>query len=297
MRARHRCRSENVREVRAHAGSTSWPCRPSTQRSKRSASTFSGRGGAAKRGSLMATIASQHVERSPAQSRGRDGGPRFDPDRSRDDGDGLPRFSCRTTSTRSSTRRSMPRSFRCYEQGEPLDKITLDEELKTRGVLEKVGGMSYLSSLMNTVPTAASVEYYAKIVREKSTLRGLIHAGTSVTQIGFEAEVGRRRRRRPQRADRLRGRTAASDAASSTRSRTCSRKPSNRSTGSTTAAATAPASRRASATSTSSRPGFSPATSSSSPPVRRWARPPRTHAGRLRREGRAASRSRSSRWK
>jgi replicative DNA helicase len=57
-----------------------------------------------------------------------------------------------------------------------------------RGVLEKVGGMSYLSSLMNTVPTAASVEYYAKIVREKSTLRGLIHAGTVITQIGFEAE-------------------------------------------------------------------------------------------------------------
>jgi replicative DNA helicase len=75
-----------------------------------------------------------------------------------------------------------------FEKGQPLDKITLNDELKTRGVLEKVGGMSYLSSLMNTVPTAASVEYYAKIVREKSTLRGLIHAGTVITQIGFEAE-------------------------------------------------------------------------------------------------------------
>ncbi len=44
---------------------------------------------------------------------------------------------------------------------------------------------------MDTVPTAASAEYYANIVREKSSLRVLIHAGTQITQLGYE---GRRRR-------------------------------------------------------------------------------------------------------
>ena len=75
-----------------------------------------------------------------------------------------------------------------YERGEPLDKITLAEELRTRGLLDNVGGLAYLTSLMDTVPTAASAEYYAQIVREKSALRGLIHAGTQITQIGFESE-------------------------------------------------------------------------------------------------------------
>jgi replicative DNA helicase len=75
-----------------------------------------------------------------------------------------------------------------YERGEPLDKITLAEELRRRNLLEKVGGIAYLSSLMDTVPTAASAEYYANIVREKAALRGLIHAGTLITQIGFENE-------------------------------------------------------------------------------------------------------------
>ncbi|BDE07462.1 replicative DNA helicase [Vulcanimicrobium alpinum] len=78
--------------------------------------------------------------------------------------------------------------FALYERGEPLDKVALAEELKNRGLLDKVGGMAYLSSLMDTVPTAASAEYYAKIVREKSSLRGLIHAGTQITQLGYESE-------------------------------------------------------------------------------------------------------------
>jgi replicative DNA helicase len=75
-----------------------------------------------------------------------------------------------------------------YERGEPLDKITLAEELRSRSLLDKVGGLPYLTSLMDTVPTAASAEYYAQIVREKSALRGLIHAGTQITRIGFEQE-------------------------------------------------------------------------------------------------------------
>lgn len=78
--------------------------------------------------------------------------------------------------------------FSLFERGEPLDKVTLSEELKQRGLLDKVGGLAYLTSLMEAVPTAASAEYYAKIVEEKAQLRRLIHAGTQITQIGFEAE-------------------------------------------------------------------------------------------------------------
>jgi replicative DNA helicase len=55
-------------------------------------------------------------------------------------------------------------------------------------MLDKIGGLAYLNSLMDTVPTAASAEYYARIVRDKATLRGLIHAGTQVTRLGYESE-------------------------------------------------------------------------------------------------------------
>ena len=75
-----------------------------------------------------------------------------------------------------------------FDRGEPLDKITVSEELRRRDALERVGGLAYLSSLMDTVQTAASATYYAKIVREKSVLRSLIHAGTRITQFGYEAE-------------------------------------------------------------------------------------------------------------
>jgi hypothetical protein len=75
-----------------------------------------------------------------------------------------------------------------FESGRPLDKVALAEELRSHGMLEKVGGLAYLSSLMDTVPTAASAEYYAKVVREKAMLRGLIHAGTRITQLGYESE-------------------------------------------------------------------------------------------------------------
>lgn len=75
-----------------------------------------------------------------------------------------------------------------YERGEPLDKITVSEELRRRGALERVGGLSYISALMDTVQTAASARYYATIVREKSVLRSLIHAGTEITALGYEGE-------------------------------------------------------------------------------------------------------------
>jgi replicative DNA helicase len=75
-----------------------------------------------------------------------------------------------------------------YEKGEPVDKISLVEELRTRGQLERIGGPAYLSSLTESIATASSAEYYARIIREKSLLRGLIHAGSQVANLGFEGE-------------------------------------------------------------------------------------------------------------
>lgn len=66
------------------------------------------------------------------------------------------------------------------EQDEPVDLITLQEELRKRGKLEDCGGTEYLMALVDSVPTAANVEYYAKIVEQKSILRRLIAAGTEI---------------------------------------------------------------------------------------------------------------------
>ncbi len=73
-------------------------------------------------------------------------------------------------------------------RGQPIDKITVGELLRERKHLEKCGGMAYLGALMETVPTSASVEYYATIVREKAQLRMILSAGRQLVDIGFEGE-------------------------------------------------------------------------------------------------------------
>ena len=59
-------------------------------------------------------------------------------------------------------------------KSEPIDLITLTEELKKQGHLDDVGGISYITSLSTIVPTTSNVKYYADIVKEKSVLRKLI---------------------------------------------------------------------------------------------------------------------------
>jgi replicative DNA helicase len=75
---------------------------------------------------------------------------------------------------------------RLYEQGSPIDIITLSEDLKAEGVLQQVGGASYLTQLTNTVPTATHAEQYAGIVATKSIRRRLIAASNEIAQIGFD---------------------------------------------------------------------------------------------------------------
>lgn len=76
-----------------------------------------------------------------------------------------------------------------YNKREPTDFITLSDELDRRGLLDEVGGVTYLSSLLNTVPTAVHVEYYGRIVERQATRRRLIDAGTRIVGIGYQDEV------------------------------------------------------------------------------------------------------------
>jgi replicative DNA helicase len=72
-----------------------------------------------------------------------------------------------------------------FGKGEPVDAITLADELARRGQLEQVGGKPYLHTLVQTVPTPASADHYAHIVKEHATLRRLIEAAHLITDIAY----------------------------------------------------------------------------------------------------------------
>ena len=72
------------------------------------------------------------------------------------------------------------------ERDEPSDLITLTDELQKKKELDLIGGASYLASLIDSVPTAANIEYYAKIVKEKAVLRKLINASTEIITRSYE---------------------------------------------------------------------------------------------------------------
>ncbi|HHW54917.1 MAG: replicative DNA helicase [bacterium] len=73
------------------------------------------------------------------------------------------------------------------EKGRPADLVTVTETLRQQGRLEDVGGLAYVTTLAQSVPTAANVEYYARIVEEKSILRRLIREATRIVQNSYEA--------------------------------------------------------------------------------------------------------------
>src|ERR671934_106115 len=73
-----------------------------------------------------------------------------------------------------------------YAKGEPVDAITLVDELEERGDLEDAGGRVRLHELAALVPATANAAHYARIVREMATLRGLIAAGQHIAQLGWE---------------------------------------------------------------------------------------------------------------
>ncbi len=73
-----------------------------------------------------------------------------------------------------------------FGKREPIDVLSLSNRLKEREMLKEIGGRSYLVTLTNIVPTASNIEHYAKIVREKATLRRLIKAGHDMIKLGQE---------------------------------------------------------------------------------------------------------------
>ena len=73
-----------------------------------------------------------------------------------------------------------------YEKSEPIDILSISSKLKERNRLEDIGGVAYLTSLINTVPTATHVANYAKIVRQKKILRDLISASQDIGLSAFD---------------------------------------------------------------------------------------------------------------
>src|SRR5258708_5410592 len=89
---------------------------------------------------------------------------------------------------RDAHRRIFDRMVTLNERGAAIDFITLKEELSRGGELEHVGGPAYVASLVDGVPRATNVEYYAKIVKEKSPLRKLIYAANKMLTNAYEAD-------------------------------------------------------------------------------------------------------------
>ena len=74
------------------------------------------------------------------------------------------------------------------ETQQAIDLVTLTDQLERNGELESSGGPAYIAQLMDGVPHVTNVEHYARIVKEKSLLRALIHATHSIQQQALEAE-------------------------------------------------------------------------------------------------------------
>ena len=73
-----------------------------------------------------------------------------------------------------------------FEKNEPIDLITLTETLRSLNLLEDAGGASYLATLVDSVPTAANITFYARIIKEKALLRRLVEVSTNIATRAFE---------------------------------------------------------------------------------------------------------------
>ena len=73
-----------------------------------------------------------------------------------------------------------------FDRHEPTDVLAVSNRLRDRGQLEEIGGTSYLTSLVNSVPTASNVTYYAEIVHRKYVLRNLISVSQEIGQLGYQ---------------------------------------------------------------------------------------------------------------
>jgi replicative DNA helicase len=89
---------------------------------------------------------------------------------------------------RDAHRRIFDKMVALSERNDAIDLVTLKEELQRSGELEEVGGPAYIASLADGVPRSANVEHYARIVKEKATLRNLIHSANRILADAYQAE-------------------------------------------------------------------------------------------------------------
>ena len=89
---------------------------------------------------------------------------------------------------RDAHRRIFEKIVSLTDRGQPVDLVTLTDDLTRSGEIDEVGGPAYISALTDGVPRAANVEYYARIVKEKSTLRRLITSANEVLSRAYDAE-------------------------------------------------------------------------------------------------------------
>lgn len=75
--------------------------------------------------------------------------------------------------------------FEIFTKGDPIDFLTVNTRLKTNGQLERVGGATYITELIEAVPAAGNATYYAELVQSKAILRGLIDAGEEIAELGY----------------------------------------------------------------------------------------------------------------
>src|SRR3989344_5672889 len=73
-----------------------------------------------------------------------------------------------------------------FTKRSPIDLLSASTRLKEKGWLDQVGGNTYLTELVNVVPSSANVEYYAEIVRKKHMMRRLIEVSDHISQIGYD---------------------------------------------------------------------------------------------------------------
>ena len=72
-----------------------------------------------------------------------------------------------------------------FMKGDPIDILSITTRLKSRDLLERTGGASYITELVETVPAAGNANYYATLVQNKSILRGLINAAGDIAELGY----------------------------------------------------------------------------------------------------------------
>src|SRR5262245_5667159 len=89
---------------------------------------------------------------------------------------------------RDAHRRIFDKMVTLAERGEAIDLITLKEELGRSGDLDEVGGPAYIAALVDGVPRSTNVEHYARIIKEKATLRNLIYSANRILSSAYDAE-------------------------------------------------------------------------------------------------------------